>query len=61
MPLQSAFVVAPDRQPGPPPMRPAGAKWRRADDDHVWEPVGARHALGIKDARSGEPRKTLFN
>ena len=57
---QSAYlVVAADRQPGPPPIRAAGEKWRRADDDAVWQPVGVRHGLWMHDARFSAPRKTL--
>ena len=55
----SAFVVvAADRQPGPPRVRLPGERWRRADEDVSWEPVGVRHAVRISDARGGQ-RRTL--
>ena len=55
----SAFVVvAADRQPGPPLAQAPGKRWRRADEEVTWEPVGVRHAVRISDARRGQ-RRTL--
>jgi len=55
----SALVtVAAERQPGPPRIRIAGERWRRADEEITWQPVGVRHAVRISDARGGQ-RRTL--
>jgi hypothetical protein len=59
MKLSTFVVVAGDRQPGPPRVRVAGERWRRADDDVVWQPVGVRHAIRTSDARGSHQRRTL--
>ena len=58
-PETAYLVAAGDRQPGPPRAKAHGEPWRRDDDEVTWQPVGVRHAVRLRDAHSGGPRKTL--